>query len=145
MYKGGGKLSSHVANGTRERMKLFFKSEDQRLDGICVNSIQRTPESLRKCLRGLNLLSHFFCTDSCGLQDIHQSAVRLPILSCIGSGGLHNDDAIQLLHTMYVIHVENRSFWSDIMKSLAISMGYTASTIPKRLGKSMQTPLMIIF
>ena len=42
----GGKLSANVANGTRQRMSLFFKSENQRLDGICVDSEQGTPESL---------------------------------------------------------------------------------------------------
>ena len=105
-----GKLSAHVANGTRQRMRLFFKSENQRLDSIYVGSGQGTPESLSKCLQRLNLLSQFFCADSCGLHNI-QSVLRLPILLCIGSGGLNNDDAIQLLHTMYVFHVENCSYW----------------------------------
>ena len=52
-----GKLSAHVANGTRLRMRLFFKSENQRLDGICVDSGQGTPKSFSKCLQRLNLLS----------------------------------------------------------------------------------------
>ena len=68
-------------------MRLFFKSENQRLDGICVDSGQGTTESLSKCLQRLNLLSQFFRADSCRLHDI-QSVLQLPILSCIGSGGL---------------------------------------------------------
>ena len=84
-----------------------------------------------------------FCANtSCGLHDI-QSVLRLPILSCIGSGGLDNDDAIQLLNTTYSCHVEICSFWSEIMKTIAIKMGYTELTIPKLLEKSMQAPWSI--
>ena len=36
----GGKLSSDVTKGTKQRMKLFFKLEDQQLDGICADSVQ---------------------------------------------------------------------------------------------------------
>ena len=44
----GGKLSAHVANGTKQRMKLFFKSDQQQMYGICAGSGQGIPESLSK-------------------------------------------------------------------------------------------------
>ena len=34
--------------------------------------------------------------------------LRYPIQLCIGTGGLDNDDAIQLLHTMYAFYVETK-------------------------------------
>ena len=73
------------------------------MDGICVDSGQGTPEPLSKCMQDLDLLSPFFNCDSCDLHDI-QSILRYPIQLCIGTGGLVNDDAIQLLHTMYALH-----------------------------------------
>ena len=103
----GGKLSAHVANGTKQRMTLFFKSDQQELNGICVDSGQGTPESSNKYLSDLNLLSQHFTADSCGLHDI-QSVLCLPILSCIGSGGLDSDDAIQALHSMYAFCTKKR-------------------------------------
>ena len=54
---------------------------------------------------------------------------------------LDNDGAIQLLHTMYAFRVENSSFCSEIKRPIAIKMGYTETTIPRRLEKSMQAPL----
>ena len=120
----GGKLYSDVAKGTRQRMRLFFKSENQKLDGLCVDSGQGTLESLNKCLGNLNLLSQFFRADSCGLHDI-QNVLRLPILSCIDSVGLDSDDEIQLLHTMDSFYIENRSYWPNIMRQIAVKMEYT--------------------
>ena len=132
-----GKLSDHVANGTKQRMKLFFKSDQQQLNGICVDSGQGIPESLSKCLSNLNLLSQYFSAASCGLHDI-QSVLCLPIF---GSGGLDSDDAIQAFHTMYAFYTEKKAYWSDIMKGISFKMGYTEATTPKHLEKSMQVPL----
>ena len=121
-------------------MSLFFKFEHQQLDGICVDSGQGKPESLSKYLGNLNLLSKFLCADSFSLCNIW-SVLCLPMLSCIDSGGLDYCDEIQLLHTMYVFYIKNRSFWHSIMRQIAVKMGYTKATIPRHLERSMQAPL----
>ena len=66
------------------------------VNGLCSDSGQGTPESFGQEMKKENLLLPFFNAYSCGLHDI-QSTFRYPILLCIGSGGLDNNDAIQKL------------------------------------------------
>ena len=74
----GGEFSEETAIGAKQRVNLFFRSANSKVDGICVDSGQGTSESLSKCMKELDLLSPFFNCDSCGLHDI-QSVLRYPI------------------------------------------------------------------
>ena len=97
------------------------------------------PESLGKCAKKLDPTSIYFYCDSYGLHDL-QFVLRYQVLNYIGVGGLDSDDTIQLLHTMYAVYIENRSYWYGIIHLIVVKLGYNSDNLPKKLDSSMQAP-----
>jgi len=140
----GGKGSSQVAQSTKKRIELFCGGPISKIDGLCVDSGCGTPESLGAELQKLDLTSSFFTPDSCGLHDI-QSVFRYSVLNCIGGGSLDQDNAIQLLHTMFSFYNENKSYWKSLVGKTVEKLDdldYDISNLPHDLNCSMQAPLI---
>ena len=141
LYHSWWEILCRNSIGSKTKNELSFLSENPKVDDICVDSGQGAPESLSKYTKELHLLSPFFNCHSCGLHNI-QSVLHYLTQLCIGTGGLENDDAIQLLHTMYVFYINNRSYWCDSMKDIAVKLGYTEQLLPRKLASLMQAPLI---
>ena len=92
-YHSWWKIFKGNISGSKTKNELVFLFENPKVDGICVDSGQGTPESLSKCMKELDLRSPFFNCDNCSLHDI-QNVLRYPIQLCIGTVGLKNDDEI---------------------------------------------------
>jgi hypothetical protein len=130
-----GKTSDDVARGIKLSLDLFRRNNST-IDGATVDSGQGTPESFRAACSKLNICSIDCAFDSCGIHDI-QSVFRLPMLYCVGEGGLNNNNAVQFLHTLFSLFDESRSYWKDIVQSLFEEV-YDEEIIPKELLLAMQ-------
>ena len=88
--------------------------------------------------------------DSCGLHDL-QSAFRPPLQYYVGVGGLDSRNAIQLLHTMFVLYKELKMGWKKIVRAVWKKVRGTevmpdnlldSEDAPKDVMKAMQEPLV---
>ena len=93
----------------------------------------------------MKIYSQYAEDHSCGIHDI-QSVFRLATQHCIGEGGLDAENAIQLLHTLYSMFLQNRSYWSELVSEIYNKLESDEEgiqkEIPKDLCKAVQEPLI---
>ena len=133
-----GKKSEEVALEMNYSLALFCPGG--KIDGSTSNSGQGTPKSFGEACKILKLYCVHAMDHSCGLHDC-QSVIHLAIQYCIGVGGFDNENAIQFLHTLYSMFLQNKSYWLELTTKFYRQIEGD-NVIQKDLRTAMQEPLI---